>query len=108
MQVPDFHVNSNSRVAKRLQQIRQAIKQKQCLHIQYRRADDEHSERQIRPLGFFYWGSTWTMVAWCELRDDFRQFRLDRIQSLNLKDHCFKAESGKQLQDYMKGISRND
>ncbi len=41
------------------------------------------TRRVIRPLGLFFWGKVWTLVAWCELRDDFRMFRLDRISRLD-------------------------
>lgn len=42
-------------------------------------ADAARSERIIQPLGLVFWGETWTLGAWCELRGDFRSFRLDRI-----------------------------
>lgn len=106
MQVPDFHVNTE--VAERLQQIRQAIKQKQLIHLEYRRADQECSQRQIRPLGLFYWGATWTLVAWCELRDDFRQFRLDRILALQILTQHFSPEKGHELEDYLNAICCNE
>ena len=36
----------------------------------------------MRPLGLFFWGAVWTLAAWCELRNDYRNFRIDRIQKL--------------------------
>lgn len=106
MLVPNFNVNPL--VSRRLQTIRQAIKRRQMIYIEYCRADDQFSERQIQPLGLFYWGATWTLVAWCELRDDFRQFRLDRIQKLKVQATHFKAEAGKQLRDYLSGVDDNE
>ena len=35
--------------------------------------------RHVHPLGLVFWGRVWTLVAWCEIRDDFRMFRVDRI-----------------------------
>ena len=40
------------------------------------------AQRVLRPLGCFYWGAAWTLAAWCELRQDFRSFRVDRIEAL--------------------------
>ncbi len=40
------------------------------------------SERVIEPLGLYYWGRVWTLGAWCELRQGFRTFRVDRIVAL--------------------------
>lgn len=47
--------------------------------IDYRDDAGAQTERILRPLGLWFWGSVWTLVAWCELREAFRMFRLDRI-----------------------------
>lgn len=57
--------------------------------------------RTVRPLGLFYWGAVWTLVAWCELRQDFRNFRLDRIAEPEVT-----AEPGKSLDDYLLTLPR--
>ena len=49
------------------------------LAIAYAGEDGRASDRTIRPLGLFFWGKVWTLVAWCELRNGFRSFRIDRI-----------------------------
>lgn len=60
------------------------------------------SERTVRPLGLWFWGKVWTMVAWCELRNDFRMFRLDRIGAMEVAGG-FKPEKGKTLLDFYAG-----
>jgi predicted DNA-binding transcriptional regulator YafY len=45
-------------------------------------AEGAKTERPVRPLGLWFWGKVWTLVAWCELRDDFRMFRVDRIADI--------------------------
>ena len=47
--------------------------------LDYRDADGAATRRIVRPLGLWFWGKVWTLIAWCELRDDFRMFRIDRI-----------------------------
>jgi len=42
------------------------------------------SSRIIRQLGLYFWGKVWTLAAWCELREDFRSFRLDRMRDPQL------------------------
>ncbi len=42
----------------------------------------------------------WHLAGWCELRNDFRTFRLDRLVSLTVKDETFANEPGKRLKDY--------
>ena len=69
------------------------------LHIAYRDEAGATSERRIRPLGLWFWGKVWTLVAWCELRGDFRMFRLDRIESLE-EGAPFRTEPGTTLRDF--------
>jgi len=47
----------------------------------------------------------WLMLAWCELRQDFRSFRLDRMSDIAIADP-FQPERGKTLPDYMRQSDR--
>jgi len=68
--------------------------------------DGEASRRLVRPLGLFFWGKVWTLAAWCELREAFRSFRVDRIGEI-VEDVVFDDEPGKTLADYIE-YSRRD
>jgi predicted DNA-binding transcriptional regulator YafY len=85
-----------------LQQLREAAQAKLLAHITYRDAADQPSERTVRPLGVFYWGAVWTLAAWCETRDDFRNFRIDRIETLDVLEHHYADETGKTLADLLR------
>lgn len=61
--------------------IRRAIKDRRPIRMSYSTPAGEVTDRVIEPLGLFYWGKVWTAAAWCRLRQDFRSFRLDRIES---------------------------
>jgi predicted DNA-binding transcriptional regulator YafY len=87
-----------------LQQLREAAQAKQLAHIHYRDAAEIRSERTVRPLGVFYWGKVWTLAAWCEAREDFRSFRVDRIESLDILPTRFADESGKTLVDLLRAV----
>lgn len=84
---------------------RKAIDDKRLLQMSYCRADGEQSLRRIRPLGLYFWGNVWTLVGWCELRDDFRNFRLDRIQSIQSENATFIDIEGQSLLDFVKRMS---
>ncbi|PPD48836.1 MAG: YafY family transcriptional regulator [Methylobacter sp.] len=84
---------------------RKAIDNKHLLQMAYCRADGEQSLRRIRPLGLYFWGNVWTLVGWCELRDDFRNFRLDRIQSIQPENQTFTDSEGQSLQDFIKRMA---
>ena len=80
--------------------IRAAIKSRQKLRLSYRRIDGVLTERTIRPLHMEYWGRVWTLTAWCELRNGFRVFRIDLIESVSPLPEIFADEPGKRLSDY--------
>ncbi|WP_299937077.1 YafY family protein [uncultured Pelagimonas sp.] len=81
--------------------VRAAIREKQVLEIDYARADGQGSRRFIRPLQMEYWGQVWTCTAWCETRDDFRVFRIDRMRGVLEAGRSFVDEPGKRLRDYV-------
>ncbi|MDD9976257.1 MAG: WYL domain-containing protein, partial [Boseongicola sp.] len=83
----------------RLDQIEQAIETHTRLIIDYETEDGTSSSRTIRPLGLWFWGKVWTLVAWCELREDFRMFRADRM-TINALSSVFRDERGKALTDF--------
>jgi predicted DNA-binding transcriptional regulator YafY len=83
----------------RLALLRQATEARRKLRLHYRALDDALSQRTVRPLGCFFWGQVWTLGAWCESRDDFRSFRVDRIETLDVLDEPFRDEPGKTLAD---------
>ncbi len=70
----------------RLDQIEEAINSRTRIDIDYTKDGGASDPRVLRPLGLFFWGKVWTLVAWCELRGDFRNFRVDRITRLTLGD----------------------
>ena len=91
-----------------LQTLREAAQAHRKVNVQYRDVSERLTLRILRPLGCFYWGKVWTLAAWCETRDGFRSFRLDRIVSVGLidgKNGQFKDEPGKRLADYLRSTA---
>ena len=89
----------------RLQTLRDAVQSHNKLRLAYRDVSGDASERTVRPLGCFYWGKVWTLSAWCELRNDFRGFRLDRMEAIELLSDRFRDESGKTLADMLRALN---
>ncbi len=81
--------------------VHEAIGARRRVVIDYA-GEDGHAttDRTIRPLGLYFWGKVWTLAAWCELRDDFRSFRVDRIARPRLGDE-FPEEPHKTLDVYL-------
>ena len=80
-----------------------AIHNRSVLTLRYLSLQDESSQRDILPLGLFYWGNKWTLAAWCLLRHDYRDFRLDRIQHLTPAHTT--APEGVNLEHYLARFS---
>jgi predicted DNA-binding transcriptional regulator YafY len=68
-----------------LQIILKSIAGKQVLDIGYfANHSQQYSNRDVEPVGIFYLGSYWYMIAYCRLRKDYRSFRTDRISYINV------------------------
>jgi predicted DNA-binding transcriptional regulator YafY len=80
---------------------REALIARRKLELSYAKADGAATKRTVRPLGIFFWGRTWTLAAWCELRQDFRNFRLDRVAASTMLDETFEEEAGRTLRDML-------
>jgi predicted DNA-binding transcriptional regulator YafY len=81
--------------------LRVAIRERRKVRLDYRALDDSSTTRTVRPLQLEYWGRVWTVTVWCELRDDFRTFRVDRIERLDTLPDRFTDEVGKSLMDFL-------
>lgn len=81
--------------------LRRAVREGLKLRITYISLGQQPSERVIRPLQTEFWGSAWTCTAWCELRRNFRAFRIDHIISCVPTGDLFKPEVGKTIEDYL-------
>ena len=77
------------------------------LDIAYRALDGTDTRRTVRPLGLHFWGQTWTLAAWCELREGFRTFRIDRIAD-TAEAGRFRPERDKSLAAYYTAHRRGD
>ena len=84
--------------------VRKAIDDRRRLQIVYAKDDGDVTERVIRPLGLFFWGRMWTVAAWCELRQDHRTFRVDRIGEAATLDDRFALTPPVTLDDYLARI----
>jgi predicted DNA-binding transcriptional regulator YafY len=89
------------RAADSLTAAREALIARRKLRFTYANAAGVGSDRTVRPLGVFFWGRNWTLAAWCEMRCDFRNFRLDRASHTTLLDERFDDEPGKTLKDLL-------
>lgn len=98
--VPEIHSATQS--AMRGKMLRHATDATLKIDIDYCDQNGNETTRRLQPLGQIFWGKVWTLVAWCELRDDYRHFRIDRITKLTILDQTFETSQQKCLEHYIK------
>ena len=102
---PGFNVDPA--VAAMLEGVRQAIVRRRKMRIVYERLQGgEASARLVHPFGLYFWGAKWTLTAWCELRNDYRTFRLDRILTAEMTDEEFREEPGRSLEEFLARVRK--
>ncbi|HCM7539772.1 TPA: helix-turn-helix transcriptional regulator [Klebsiella pneumoniae] len=84
--------------------IHQAVSNQQVLQLHYQDESGQVTWREVLPLGLFFWGERWLLVAWCELRNDYRNFRLDRCLEVRRTERRFSECADRSLSDFLRKI----
>lgn len=95
------HGNSGDSLKNVIPIILESIAEKTQLSIEYQTVDGRVTNRTIEAVGIFFEFNFWYIMAYCILRKDFRQFRVDRIQQISKTQTPFLQEYG-QINDYRK------
>lgn len=89
-------------------QVRTAVESKHQITIEYEDAKYSYSNRIIEPLGLVFWGNKWTIIAYCQLREDYREFRLDRIKQCQTLSTTFTLNEQKNVEHYIALMEKNN
>ena len=93
------HLNKDANL--NLQAILNSIAAKKVISLTYfAQYKNEHTKRCVEPIGIFYLGNYWHLLAFCRMRHDYRDFRLDRITGLTMQSETFQQQHP-SLQDYL-------
>jgi predicted DNA-binding transcriptional regulator YafY len=84
-----------------LETLRGAIEGHRVIEVGYADQAGVVTQRRVRPMALLFWGNVWTLVAWCELRNDFRSFRADRFRSARVLDEVFTPAAGQRYEDFL-------
>ncbi|MEM7600473.1 MAG: YafY family protein, partial [Verrucomicrobiota bacterium] len=86
----------------RLLLLQEAVVRRRCLKLEYNTGGrNELSKRVVEPLGVTYYGRHWHLVAWCRMRTDFRDFRLDRISICEVLPEIFTGHEDFSFMDFL-------
>ncbi len=98
---PYFRLQGRNSATPNVALLRQAIRQRQIAQFDYRDGDGNRTGRRVRPLVIWSLTDGWMFSAWCELRQDFRTFRFDRVANLTLTGERFDEDEATGLRAFM-------
>ena len=85
-----------------LTHIQQAIAQNHVLELQYHsQYNDAETKREVEPLGLHHYRMGWHLIAFCRTRQDYRDFRVDRIRQLTNTGQRFSRPERLSLREYL-------
>lgn len=85
-----------------MNQIQQAIVRQQVLSMVYVSSMQQTpTQRDVEPIGMVHYSDHWHLIAFCRLRQDYRDFRIDRIQALVNTEQFFPKQNLLTLQAYL-------
>lgn len=86
-----------------LMEAQHAIARSQIIEIEYLAGSRaKPDQRKVEPIGLYFYSQHWHLIAWCRLREGYRDFRLDRIQALSNTGEWFDQRSRGDLESYLK------
>lgn len=86
--------------------IQNSIVQKTILRIAYANAQDEVSSREVEPIGLTFYSLNWHLIAWCHLRNEYRDFRTSRIQRLSASLQPFRKADHIDVNEYLSTLDQ--
>ena len=89
-----------------IEALRGATREERVVEIAYRDQHGQDTERGVLPLAIVYLDQALVLLAWCNLREDYRTFRIDRIRQMAVRDDSFRPRRVRMLRDYLDRLSQ--
>ena len=90
-----------------LSPLQSAISSKNIIEFDYKNNKEEVSRRAAEPIGLIFYAFSWHLIAWCNLRNDYRDFKVSRILKIRNTGKPFNKKGHIELNDYMKLLPVN-
>jgi predicted DNA-binding transcriptional regulator YafY len=88
-------------------EVQNAISHRYVVLLEYNSSkNQEYTKREIEPIGVVYYSGNWHMIAWCRLRNGYRDFRVDLIQKLKPTGATFDPRNLYTLQEYFHSLTQ--
>lgn len=101
---PDYHQEFPNQY---MADIQRAISRRNVLRLSYHsHGKQEHTTRFVEPIGVVYYSGTWHLIAWCRLRNNYRDFRIDMIETLETNGEMFDHRNLYTLPEYFDSLMK--
>lgn len=87
--------------------LQNAISAKCIIKLDYKNNKQEISKREIEPIGLIFYAFSWHLIAWCHLRNEYRDFKVTNILNVKCTEIPFTKSEHMSLNDYMKLLPVN-
>ena len=88
--------------------LRNATREERVIALEYADVDGNQTAREIQPLAIVFFDRSLVVLAFCELRQAFRSFRIDRIHSMTITERSFRPRRVAMLRDYLSQLNQDD
>jgi len=105
IQILSRHSPDSDSPQQHLSALQQAVVHKKLVQLQYHSTmKEETTLRKVEPIGLLHYGSAWHLIAWCRLRNDYRDFRLSRMLCVTLEETTFDPTAHPSILEYIDRI----
>jgi predicted DNA-binding transcriptional regulator YafY len=87
--------------------LQNAISARCIIELNYKNNKEEISNRAVEPIGLIFYAFNWHLIAWCHLRNGYRDFKVNNILNIKCTEIPFKKTEHMLLNDYMKMLPVN-
>lgn len=84
--------------------LQNAISGKHLIEIDYQNQNKENSKREVEAIGLVFYAYNWHLIAWCHLRNEYRDFRVSRIVKVRNLEMPYRKTDHMALNEYMKSL----
>jgi len=89
--------------------LQKALSERRIVHLVYRSGGKEEvTQRDVEPIGLVHYLAHWHLIGWCRVRNDVRDFRLDRIVEASAGREIFEPRAGLTLQSVIAKVHCED
>ncbi|UOQ51271.1 helix-turn-helix transcriptional regulator [Hymenobacter cellulosivorans] len=85
--------------------LQSALADRRVIELEYCDKSGQSSQRPVEPIGLAFYNLSWHLIGWCQLRQDYRDFKVARIRQLTTTTRPFTKPDHLLLTEYIAGLN---